>query len=364
MNKNLLFTRLVFAFICTLLLTLYTVSSYGFDLPNLILGIIGGLGFSGVLIAIDLFLISQLSLRIFNTILFGLFCGYLLGEIVMLIATSALGPTLTDLNPTNIALFKISLFMLCIYCGLTLVARTSEEFLITLPYVRFKSMRQKKKDIVVDWSIFMDSRVLDIASSGLLDDHLIIPKFALNELYMMLESIDEGIKSRARRSLDVFKKLEEIPTLEMRFSEIDFHELKDSTSKLVQLARALDANIITADVARFQPYITEGIRIINIHMLSNVLKPMVTGEFINIKVQRYGKEPRQGVGYLDDGTMVVVNGGAEYLGEIIKTQVLSVKHTSSGRMIFCNASEDAFIDGNLSNHASLESNSKGYFGTL
>jgi uncharacterized protein YacL len=82
----------------------------------------------------------------------------------------------------------------------------------------------------------------------------------------------------------------------------------------------------------------EGIKIINIHMLSNALKPLTqSGEFLSIKIQRYGKEPRQGVGYLEDGTMVVVNGGAEYIGETIKCQVLSVKHTSSGRMIFCNA---------------------------
>src|ERR1044072_7233269 len=106
----------------------------------------------------------------------------------------------------------------------------------------------------------------------------------------------------------------------------------------------MNTNIITSDINRIQQASIEGVRIINIHLLSNALKPLTqAGEFINIKIQRYGKEPRQGVGYLDDGTMVVVNGGAEFIGETIKAQVLSVKHTSSGRMIFCNAAEEGSL---------------------
>lgn len=113
-------------------------------------------------------------------------------------------------------------------------------------------------------------------------------------------------------------------------------------AKLIRLARLQDANIMTADINRVQQAMIDGIRIINLHLLANALKPITqTGEFLHIKIQRYGKEPRQGVGYLEDGTMVVVNGGAEFIGETIKTQVLSVKHTSSGRMIFCNAMDES-----------------------
>jgi uncharacterized protein YacL len=103
----------------------------------------------------------------------------------------------------------------------------------------------------------------------------------------------------------------------------------------------IDADLLTADISRIEQASIEGVRIINIHTLSNALKPLThSGETLTIKVQRYGKEPRQGVGYLEDGTMVVINGGADFIGETIKTHVLSVKHTSSGRMIFCNALED------------------------
>ena len=147
-------------------------------------------------------------------------------------------------------------------------------------------------------------------------------------------------KSKARRCLEVIKKMEQLDHLGLRFNDTDFPEVRDTTSKLIRLARLIDGNILTADISRVQMASIEGVKIINLHSLSNALKPLMeTGEMIRIKVQRFGKEARQGVGYLDDGTMVVVNGGGNFIGEVIDAQVLSVKHTSSGRMIFCNAFE-------------------------
>jgi len=202
-------------------------------------------------------------------------------------------------------------------------------------------MSHKKKDILVDLSILSDPRIIDLASSGLLDHHLIIPRFAVKELYTLAEAGDDIIKSKARRSLELIKKLESMPSLDLRYVETDFPDIKDPMMKLIRLARFMDTHIITSDINRIQQSSIEGVRIINIHMLSNALKPITqAGESINIKIQRYGKEARQGVGYLEDGTMVVVNGGAEFIGETIKAYVLSVKHTSSGRMIFCNAAEE------------------------
>ena len=148
-------------------------------------------------------------------------------------------------------------------------------------------------------------------------------------------------KNKARRCLDVIKKLESVPALEIKINDTDFPDVKEMQGKLIRLARLLDANLLTADINRIQMASIEGIRVINMHALSNALKPLMqAGEYIKIKIQRYGKEPRQGVGYLDDGTMVVVNGGGNYIGETIEAKVLSVKHTTSGRMIFCNAVDD------------------------
>ena len=168
-----------------------------------------------------------------------------------------------------------------------------------------------------------------------------MPRFIIKELYAQAEIGEELPKGRAKRCLEVIKKLESVPDLELRYNDTDFPEVKDLMGKIVRLARLLDANILSADISRVQMATIEGITVVNIHALSNALKPLMEGgELIRIKIQRYGKEPRQGVGYLEDGTMVVVNGGGDYIGDTIEARVLSVKHTSSGRMIFCNVADE------------------------
>ena len=198
----------------------------------------------------------------------------------------------------------------------------------------------EKKDLLLDGSVLSDARIIDLAGSGVVDNHLVIPRFLIKELYAQAELSDENTRIKAKRALDVAKKLEAIPELELRYNDTDFPDIKDPMNKLLRLGRLIDANILTADISRVQIATIEGVRIINIHSLSNSLKPLMqAGEQIRIKIQRYGKEPRQGIGYLEDGTMVVVNGGGQFIGETIDAQVLSVKHTSSGRMVFCNAAD-------------------------
>ena len=148
-------------------------------------------------------------------------------------------------------------------------------------------------------------------------------------------------KTKARRCFEVLRKLESIEGLNLQYVDTDFSDIKDSSAKLSQLARILGGSIITADVSKPSHTSPQGIRTVNIHSLSNAFKAIPqNGEFLTIKIQRKGKEPGQGIGYLDDGTMVVVNGGEEFIFDTIKAQILSVKSTSSGRMIFCNAAED------------------------
>lgn len=363
MNISIAFIRIFFIFMCILFLTTYTTAALpgGFNFANAVIGFSSGLAFGFALIGIDL-LLKRYNLRAFNIALLGLFLGYLMGEAVLLIFNTVLNISTLPISLETATLIKTTIFLLCAYLGMIMTARAAEELHISIPFIKFKATGQKKKDVLVDWSILLDARITELAASGLLDDNLIMPRFMLKELYTMAESPDESIKGKAKRCLEVFKKLEALPTLELRHCETDFPEIKDPIAKLVQLARLLDANIITADIARVQPAATEGIRIINIHMISNAWKPM-TGEALNIKIQRYGKEPRQGVGYLEDGTMVVVNGGAEFIGETIKAQVLSVKHTSSGRMIFCNAADETLCMEQEMSHSmsEMENAHKNYF---
>ncbi|CUI16545.1 conserved putative membrane protein [Candidatus Protochlamydia naegleriophila] len=342
MSISLSFIRVLFLIICVLFSVTFTTQNLegGLNLINAAVGLLGGIAFAGLLVGSD-FVFKRFNLRSFNTAILGLFCGYLMAQAILFILTGVTGIESSAAALTPIRFF---VYLFCAYLGMVMTARAAEELHVSIPFVEFKAMGHKKKDVLVDVSVLMDPRIIDLASSGLLDHHLIIPRFAIKDMYAQAESNDEAVKAKARRSLEVIKKLESLPALDLRYVDTDFPEIKEPMTKLIRLARFLDTNIITSDINRIQQSSIEGVRIINIHMLSNALKPITqAGEVINIKIQRYGKEARQGVGYLEDGTMVVVNGGAEFIGETIKGHVLSVKHTSSGRMIFCNASEEGSL---------------------
>jgi uncharacterized protein YacL len=343
MNISLAFLRALFMLLSIFFMTTFMLSCHtGGGLSNGIIGVVGGVAFGFLLIAFDIFF-RRYNLRSFNIAVIGLFIGYLMGEALVLVFNTVLDISSISitLQPQTLELIKIALFLFGTYLGTIMTLRAADEFYISIPFVKFAPTTPKKKDLLLDFSVLADARIIDVAATGLLDHQLIIPRLLVKELYAQLEMGDEVSKSKARRCLDVIKKLEMVPHLDMRFNDTDFPEVKETTNKLTRLARLLDANILTADISRLQMPLSEGVRIINMHALSNSLKPLMqTGELIKIKIQRIGKEPKQGVGYLDDGTMVVVNGGGDYIGEIIDAQVLSVKHTSSGRMIFCNATDE------------------------
>lgn len=342
MSISLSLIQVLFSVICILFSVTFTTHYFegGFHWINAAVGLLGGCMLAGILFGVDR-VFKHFNLRSFNICSLGLFFGYLMGQVILFSLSGIMG---WEVNHSDFMPLRFAVFLISAYMGIIMTVQAAEEIRISIPFIEFKQMSHKKKDILVDLSILSDPRIIDLASTGLLDHHLIIPRFAVEELYAQAESGDEMIKARARRSLEMIKKLEGLPSLDLRYVDTNFPEIKDSMAKLIRLARFMDTHIITSDINRIQQSSIEGVRIINIHMLSNALKPITqTGESINIKIQRYGKEARQGVGYLEDGTMVVVNGGAEFIGETIKAYVLSVKHTASGRMIFCNAAEEGSL---------------------
>ena len=365
MNLSTVLFRLVFTSLSVFFFIALSPTIFP-SISSALLPIIGaalGIAFSIALFGTEFFF-RQLSLKSLNTITLGVFVGYFFGQAIILALSGLLEFSPTALNPSLIALCKGIISLTALYFGVTITAKASEEIYVSIPFIKFTPSIQKKQDILLDHSILADSRLIDLASSGLLNSKILIPRFILKEIYELVESTQEVHKNRARRSLEIIKKLESIPSLEIRYIDTDFPEIQDSHAKVIRLARVLDASILTADMSQIDQSSAEGVVVINIHSLAKGLKPLThTGEFINIKVQRYGKEARQGVGYLDDGTMVVINGGAEYIGDSIKAQVLSVKHTSSGRMIFCNAMEEGMLPSHQleENLSKFENAPKSYF---
>lgn len=332
------------------------------------MALLTGIAFSAALIGLEM-LCRQFELRAFNTITAGLFFGCLMGEALLLVFHSIVNDTISHPNSEVMSLVRICLFLSAIYIGMIMTAKAADRFSLSIPFFNFnpnidnKQKVVKRKKLLVDSSLVLDSHFVDVAASGLLDGQLILPCHIQKEFSENSESNDENIRSRGRRGLDSIKKLESFTSLEMEYSDVDFPDIKDSNTKNLCLARSLNSNVFTAETLNTGHFSVENIRVINFHNLMTVLKPLAQmGEFINIKIQRYGKEPRQGVGYLDDGTMVVVNGGAEYIGEGIRVQVLSVKHTASGRMIFCNTIEEAATPESMAiNTDSFENSVKSYF---
>lgn len=340
MNLSIVFMRTLFVILSVFFMTLFMISSpTGSNHINALIGVGMGIVFGLLLIGFDLSF-KRFNLRAFNIAIIGIFIGYLMGEALLLVFNAVLEISRISivLQPQTLEIIKISIFLFGTYLGTLMTLRAADELYVSIPFVKFTPTAQKKKDLIIDSSVLSDARIIDVAATGLFDHQLILPRFVVKELYAQSEIGDEITKSKARRSLDVIKKLESLTQVEMKINDTDFPDVKETQGKLIRLARLLDANLLSGDINRVQMASIEGIRIINVHALSNALKPLMqAGEFIKIKIQRYGKEPRQGVGYLDDGTMVVVNGGGNYIGEMIEAKVLSVKHTTSGRMIFCNA---------------------------
>jgi uncharacterized protein YacL len=340
MNLSISFIRILFLLITMFFFGVFAnalAPAQGFTIGA---GILGGALFAGLLIGIDI-LFKQFNLRSLVIASFGLFWGFVMSLAILFTFGLLFETTQISINPLLLNFFKTCIILFSAYFGMILTARAAEEYSLELPFINLKGAKSKRRDVLLDSSILSDPRLIDLMNSGLLDQQLILPKFAIKELQLLAENGDEAAKARARKSLDALKKLETFKEINLRIVENDFPDIHDPHSKLASLAKKLEANILTAEINKIQQSELDGLKVININFLSHALKPITTaGEQILIKIQRFGKEPRQGIGYLDDGTMVVVNGGAEFIGETVKAIVLSVKSTTSGRMIFCNALED------------------------
>ncbi|MFW6113309.1 MAG: PIN/TRAM domain-containing protein [Actinomycetota bacterium] len=193
---------------------------------------------------------------------------------------------------------------------------------------------------ILDTSVIIDGRITDICHSGFLEGELVVPRFVLNELQGIADSDDPLKRNRGRRGLDALNSLQRQDRVEVRIEEQDFPELGAVDSKLIALAKALNSPVVTNDFNLNKIAELQGVKVLNINELANALKPVVLpGEGMTVSLLKEGKEPGQGVGYLDDGTMVVVEGGKKNIGREVETTVTSILQTPAGRMIFATMKE-------------------------
>ena len=206
----------------------------------------------------------------------------------------------------------------------------------------FKDSSRIHQYKVLDTSVIIDGRIADICETGFLDGTLVVPQFVLRELQQVADSSDSLKRNRGRRGLDILQKIQKMAGVHVQIVETDFPEVREVDLKLIELARKMSGKIVTNDFNLNKVAQLRGVAVLNINELANSLKPVVLpGEVLRVFVIKEGKEQGQGVAYLDDGTMVVVDQGRKALGRTIEVTVTSVLQTTAGKMIFCRWAEAA-----------------------
>lgn len=196
------------------------------------------------------------------------------------------------------------------------------------------------RKFIPDQSVLEDGRLVDLARTGLFDCQIVVPSFLPRELKCQSETGDETSRARARKALEALRRLESLPHIGIQFKDVVVPEAIELNDKIVHSAKLLNTFLLTNESLPIRSE-AEQVTYLAIDTIANSLRPPIPkGEFLSIKIQRLGKEPKQGIGYLDDGTMVVVNGGGDFLGKSVRTHVLSQKYSSSGKIVFCNVRED------------------------
>jgi len=228
------------------------------------------------------------------------------------------------------------------YFGLVFGARKGSEFDFGKTVKAIKGAEDVQNIKVLDTSVIIDGRIADICETGFLEGVFMIPQFILQELQHIADSSDPLKRARGRRGLDVLHKIQKMAGLDVRIVEDDFPKIKEVDAKLIALARARNAKVVTNDFNLNKVAALQGVSVLNINDLSNAVKPVVLpGELMRVFVLKEGKEFGQGVGYLDDGTMIVVENGRKLIGKNADVAVTSVLQTTAGRMIFTRLRDEA-----------------------
>ncbi len=295
-------------------------------------GAIVGLGFASVVIVLDVML-RHLTLRAFSHGTFGLLIGLLCAWLVTRIFFEA---GWVEQFPLAGSIFNLAIFLGFGFIGVMLALRSKrEEFSLLIPYVRFRQDALQDLPTLLDTNIIIDGRIPGICEAGFLGGSLVVPRFVLEELQKMADSFDEVKRSRGRRGLDTLNAMKASGTAEIAIRDETFENGLSFDAKMVQLADLMAARILTNDANLGRVARLKGLSVLNLNELALALKPIVsTGDELALELVKEGRDDHQAVGYLPDGTMIVVNHAKRHIGTLRNVVVAGAVQTSAGRLIF------------------------------
>jgi uncharacterized protein YacL len=307
---------------------------------DLVFFVFVGLGL--MVIALDIW-VPRKSLTAISGLFFGLVVGMVvafgLSLIVDLVVLTVFPEALIREagQPPSVAInaIKLAIGVICCYLSVSFILQTKDDVRFVIPYVEFKKETKGIRPLVLDTSVIVDGRIADIIDTRIMDSELVIPRFVLHELQAIADSGDKLKRARGKRGLDMLNKLQTSEKADITILDVVTRGTASVDEMLVDVAIELGGKVVTNDYNLNKIAQLRGVTVININDLANALKPVVLpGESLEIKVIKPGEEVGQGVGYLEDGTMVVAEGGRDRIGETVQITVTSVLQTSAGRMIF------------------------------
>lgn len=327
MNQTLLPIRIVFIALCAAAGWLVCYSIGDWDGYRVRASFIGTS--IGVLVVLVDLMLKGFSLRGLSAITFGLGMGTLVAYMI------SASPLFEKGDEAMIYLIRLTLFLVCTYLGTVIALRGRDEFNLVIPYVRFVPHEVDVPLVVVDTNVLIDGRIARVCETGFLSAALVIPRFVLRELQAVADSPDPIKQARGRRGLDVLAELRRIKNLDIRITESEVTKSDEVDAKLVFLASSMRAKLLTTDYNLAKMAEFQGVPWLNLNQLAKSLQPdLMMGEEVEVELVKAGKEDGQAVGFLPDGSMVVVTGGRAHVGRRVTAEIVSVIPSAGGKMVF------------------------------
>jgi uncharacterized protein YacL len=322
--------RLIFIFLCGII-GAWIGSAYHAGAKGL--GI--GMALSAAVVLLE-FAFARRFIGIVSVLMFGVLIGFVGAH--FLIAAFYLIPSIErevrDVPALRLHI-EFAVTFVCTFISVIAILHTKDELKFVIPFVELKREGAQSKPLLLDTSAIIDGRIVDVIETRVVDTPIVVPRFVLNELQQVADSQDKLKRNRGRRGLDVLQRLRQNKRIEVQVQDVEIPHLDTVDAKLVRLAKMINGRIVTTDFNLNKVAQVQDVEVVNVNDIANALRPVVLqGERLQIKVIRTGESPGQGVGYLDDGTMVVAEECAGRIGQQVELVVTNVLQTSAGRLIF------------------------------